>query len=79
MVGSVEEYFSMSFEQDKNIKNSFGIIPVEDKKMNVVIREPFLFCVFNINIFSNTPLQLFYVTKDHWIKANKNNDISQIY
>ena len=78
MVGSVEEYFSMSFEQDKNIKNSFGIIPVEDKKMNVVIREPFLFCVFNINIFSNTPLQLFYVTKDHWIKADKNNDISQI-
>ena len=75
-VGSVEEYFSMSFEPDKNIKNSFGIIPVEDKKMNVVIREPFLFCVFNINIFSNTPLQLFYVTKDHWIKAEKNTDLN---
>ena len=42
--------------------------------MNMVIREPFLFGVFNINITSSTPLQLFYVTKDHWIKSKKNND-----
>jgi len=73
-VGSVEEYFKMSFEEDKDIKNSFSIIPVEDNKMNMVIREPFLFGVFNINIASSTPLQLFYVTKDHWIKIKKNND-----
>ena len=69
-VSSVEEYFNMSFEEDKNIKNTFSIIPVEDNKMNLVIREPFLFGVFNINIISSTPLQLVYVTKDHWIKAN---------
>ena len=74
MVGSIEEYFKMSFEEDKDIKNSFSIIPVEDNKMNMVIREPFLFGVFNINITSSTPLQLFYVTKDHWIKSKKNND-----
>ena len=71
MVGSVEEYFNMSFKEDTNIKNTFSIIPVEDNKMNLVIREPFLFGVFNINIISSTPLQLVYVTKDHWIKANK--------
>ena len=74
MVGSVEEYFKVSFEEDKDIKNSFSIIPVEDNKTNMVIREPFLFAVFNIKIFSNIPLQLFYVTQDHWIKVNKNNE-----
>ena len=73
LIGSVEEYFKMSFEQDKDIKNSFTIIPVEDNKMNMVIRESFLFGVFNINIIASTPLQLFYVTKDHWIKASSNS------
>ena len=68
-IGSIEEYFTMSFEEDKSIKNAFSIIPVEDNKMNMVIREPFLFGIFNINIISSTPLQLFYVTQDHWIKA----------
>ena len=70
-IASVEEYFTMSFEEDKNIKNAFSIIPVEDNKMNLVIREPFLFGIFNINIISSTPLQLLYVTKDHWIHANQ--------
>ena len=74
MVGSIEEYFKMSFEEDKDIKNSFSIIPVEDNKLNMVIREPFLFGVFNINIASSIPLQLFYVTKDHWIKTEKNDE-----
>ena len=76
-VGSIEEYFKMSFEEDKNIKNSFTIIPTEDNKRFKVIREPFLFGVFNINIFPNTPLQLFYVTKDHWIKADKSEEKSK--
>ena len=74
LVGSVEEYIKMSFEEDKDIKNTFSIIPVEDNKMNMVIREPFLFGVFNINIISSTPLQLFYVTKDHWIKASEKQE-----
>ena len=52
MVGSIEEYFKMSFEEDKDIKNSFSVIPVEDNKMNMVIREPFLFGVFNVNIYN---------------------------
>ena len=73
-VGAVEEFFTMSFEEDKDIKNAFSIIPVEDNKLNMVIREPFLFGVFNINIISSTPLQLFYVTKDHWIKSNSNTE-----
>ena len=71
-IGSMEEYFSISFEGDKDIKNSFSMIPVEDNKINMVIREPFLFGVFNINIIQNNPLQLFYVTKDHWIKIDNN-------
>ena len=70
-IASIEEYFKMSFQEDKNIKNTFSIIPVEDNKMNLVIREPFLFGIFNVNIISSTPLQLLYVTKDHWIQANK--------
>ena len=69
-VGSIEEYFTISFEEDKDIKNTFSIIPVEDNKMNIVIREPFLFGVFNVNIISSTPLYLLYVTKDHWINAS---------
>ena len=73
-IGSIDEYFKMSFEEDKDIKNSFSIIPVEDNKMNIVIRESFLFGVFNINIIASTPLQLFYVTKDHWIKVNNDTN-----
>ena len=70
-VGSIDEYFKMSFEVDKNISNGFTIIPAEDGKMEVIIKDSFLFAVFNTNIISSTPLQLFYVTKDHWIKSHK--------
>ena len=59
----------LSFEGDENIKDCFSIIPVEDKKLNVIIRESFLFGIFNISIIENSPLQLYYVTKDHWIKS----------
>ena len=69
-VGSIDEYFRMSFEVDKNISNGFTIIPAEDGKMEVIIKDSFLFAVFNTNIISSSPLQLFYVTKDHWIKSN---------
>ena len=68
-LGSIDECFKLSFDGDKNIKDSFNIIPVEDKKLNMIIRESFLFGIFNINIIENSPLQLFYVTKDHWISA----------
>ena len=70
-IGAIDEMLKLSFEGDKNIKDSFTIIPVEDKKFNLVIREPFLFGIFNINIIDNSPLQLFYVTKDHWIPSNQ--------
>ena len=72
-LGSIDECFSLSFEEDKNLKDSFSIIPVEDKKFNLVIRESFLFGIFNINIIENSPLQLFYVTKDHWIQADNSS------
>ena len=68
-LGSIDECFKLSFEGDKNIKDSFSIIPVEDKKLNMVIRESFLFGIFNIQIIEKSPLQLFYVTKDHWISS----------
>ena len=68
-LGSIDECFKLSFEGDKNINDCFSIIPVEDKKLNMVIRESFLFGIFNINIIENSPLQLYYVTKDHWISA----------
>ena len=69
-LGSIDECFTLSFEGDENLKDSFSIIPVEDKKLNMVIRESFLFGIFNINIIENSPLQLYYVTKDHWVYAN---------
>ena len=72
-LGSIDECFNLSFEGDKNLKDSFSIIPVEDKKFNLVIRESFLFGIFNINIIENSPLQLFYVTKDHWIQADNSS------
>jgi hypothetical protein len=68
-LGSIDECFKLSFEGDKNLKDSFSIIPTEDKKLNLVIRESFLFGIFNIKINEKYPLQLFYVTKDHWIHA----------
>ena len=68
-LGSIDECFKLSFEGDKNLSDSFSIIPVEDKKLNLVIRESFLFGIFNIKINEKSPLQLFYVTKDHWIYA----------
>ena len=68
-LGSIDECFKLSFEGDKNLKDSFSIIPTEDKKLNLVIRESFLFGIFNIKINEKSPLQLFYVTKDHWIHA----------
>ena len=67
-LGSIDECFKLSFEGDENIKDCFSIIPVEDKKLNMIIRESFLFGIFNIGIIENSPLQLYYVTKDHWIK-----------
>ena len=68
-LGSIDECFKLSFEGDKNLSDSFSIIPTEDKKLNLVIRESFLFGIFNIKINEKSPLQLFYVTKDHWIHA----------
>ena len=68
-VGSIDEYFRMCFEVDKNINNGFTIVPADDGKIEVIIKDSFLFAVFNTNIISSTPLQLFYVTKDHWIKS----------
>lgn len=68
-VGSIDEYLRMSFEPDKNIYKGFTIVPAEDGKTQVIIKDAFLFAVFNTNIIPSTPLQLFYVTKDHWIKS----------
>jgi len=68
-VGSIDEYFRMCFEVDKNIRNGFTIVPPEDGKLEVIIKDSFLFAVFNTNIISSSPLELFYVTKDHWIKS----------
>ena len=68
-LGSIDECFTLFFEGDKNINDCFTIIPVEDKKLSMVIKESFLFGIFNINIIENSPLELYYVTKDHWKRA----------
>ena len=52
---------------DKDINNSFSIIPAVDNKTDMIISGPFLFVILNQSL----PLQLFYVTEEHWIKAEK--------
>ena len=70
-ISSVDEYLKINLCKDNNIDNGFTLIPIEGNRENVVIRQPFLFGVSNREAMkSNLPfLQLLYVTKENWIKA----------
>ena len=73
----LEDLFTRAIQSDLHVKFDnchYMCTWLDSNKMHIVIRDSFLFGVFNINIIASTPLQLFYVTKDHWIKVNENSE-----
>ena len=75
-LNSVDEYINVQFKPDENIENSFSVIPVEDRKNNVIIKDSFIMGIFDNDIINNNKLpllQFLYVTKDNFIKKDNNN------
>ena len=72
-LNSIDEYINVEFKPDENIENSFSIIPVEDRKDNIIIKDSFIMGIFDNDIINNNKLpllQFLYVTKDHFIKKD---------
>ena len=68
-VTSIDEYINIMFRPDDNIENSFSILPVEDKKSNIIIKSSFIIGIFDNDIINNNKLpllQFLYVTEDHF-------------
>ena len=75
-LNSVDEYINVSFKPDENIENSFSVIPVGDKKNNLIIKESFIIGIFDNDIINNTKLpllQFLYITKDNFLKKDNYN------
>jgi hypothetical protein len=73
---SVDEYLNIAFKPDYNIQNSFSVVPVEDKKCNIIIRESFIIGIFDNDIINNNKLpllQFLYVTKEHFLTKDNYN------
>ena len=65
-----------SLNQIENIENSFSVIPVENRKKSVIIKDSFIMGIFDNDIINNNKLpllQFLYVTKDNFIKKDNNN------
>ena len=70
-INSVDEYINIEFKPDDNIKNSFSIVPFEDKIKSVIIKDSFIIGIFANDIMNNVKLpllQFLYVTKDNFLK-----------
>ena len=73
---SVDEYLKIEFKPDENIENCFSVIPVEDRKNNIVIKSSFIIGIFDNDIINNNKLplmQFLYVTKDNFLKVSNYN------
>ena len=73
---SIDEYINVHFKPDENIKNSFTVIPVEDKKNILIIKKSFLLGIFSNDIIKKDKLpllQFLYVTKEHFLTKNNYN------
>ena len=71
---SIDEYLNVKFIADDNIENSFTILPVEDTKNNIIIKNSLIIGIFDNDIINNDKLpllQFLYVTKDHFITKKK--------
>ena len=74
-LNSIDEYINVEFKPDENIENSFSVVPVEDRKNNVIIRDSFIIGIFDNDIINNNKLpllQFLYITKDNFIKKENN-------
>ena len=69
-----DEYINVEFKLDDNINNSFSVLPVEDKRTNIIIKDSFIIGIFANDIINNDKLplmQFLYITKDHFLTKNK--------
>ena len=77
---SVDEYINIQFKPDENIENNFKVIPFEDKKTNIIIKDSFIIGIFANDIINNNKLpllQFLYVTKDNFLtKDNYNPNVN---
>ena len=73
-LNTVDEYINVEFKPDDNINNSFSVLPVEDKRTNIIIKDPFIFGIFANDIINNDKLplmQFLYINKDNFLMKNK--------
>ena len=71
---SIDEYINLHFKPDENIKNSFTVIPVQDKKNSFIIKKSFIIGIFDNDIIKNDKLpllQFLYVTNEHFLTKGK--------
>ena len=69
-ISSVDEFFKVEWNVENNFKNN---ISVKINKDDIIIKDTFLFGVFNEKLFdlnSISAIQLFIITKDYWKKFN---------
>ena len=73
---SVDEYINIQFKPDENIENNFKVIPFEDKKTNIIIKDSFIIGIFANDIINNNKLpllQFLYITKDNFLTKDNYN------
>ena len=78
---SVDEYINVKFKPDENIENSFSIVPVDDRKNNIIIQSSFIIGIFGNDITNNNKLpllQFLYVTKNHFLTRQNYKPKSEI-
>ena len=71
-ITSIDEYLNVKFTPDESIENSFNIIPNQDNKNQIIIKNPFIIGIFDNDIIKDKLplLQLLYVTKEHFLTKN---------
>ena len=69
-ISSIDEYINIEFKPDDDIKNSFSVLPVEDKKTSKIIKDSFIIGIFSNDIINKEKLpliQFLYVTKENFL------------
>ena len=72
-LNSVDEFVHIEFKPDKNIDNSFSVIPVIGGTNDILINDSFIIGIFDNDIINNNILpllQILYITKDHFLTKN---------
>ena len=72
-LNSVDEFVHIEFKPDKNIENSFSVVPVFGGDNDILIKDSFIIGIFDNDIISNNKLpllQILYITKDHFLTKN---------